>query len=262
MAQRDPSAVPSATDNDLRVHCTRCGMRLRIPLCNVGKKCRCPRCNEPVPAVAPTPVPGTAVSNPSSTPSPSNKQSNPLFPPRQPTSPSAPRPVPVPAPLAPGAAESAHRAEAINNEPPEPVTYRPKREPGPDRASPGPSPRIVHSTLRIFFRWIVPFLFLMLLGATRPSHVGTGVFLVIVPAILSFRFGDSLARLLTAAWAPTYTCPGCHNVFESVGRWKCGCGYHDHKDQHFILFRCPMCSRRLGHTSCPSCHATIFLQRG
>src|SRR5206468_581243 len=45
-------AVP--TDGYLRVHCPRCGKRLKIPPEYDGKKCRCPGCDESLLIVMPS----------------------------------------------------------------------------------------------------------------------------------------------------------------------------------------------------------------
>lgn len=144
------------------------------------------------------------------------------------------------------------------------MTYRPNRDPLPDTASPGPSPKAVHFTLRILLRWVVPVLLMTLWTALQApaGRVSPGASIVLVAAVALFFSGDFLARRLTAAVAPTYACPGCDSVFEAVGRWSCACGYHDHRDCHVILFRCPMCGARPGYTNCRRCDATIFLQSG
>jgi len=160
------------------------------------------------------------------------------------------------------------REERIEHHMPEAVTYRPNQDRRPARRSSGISPKNLHSFLRFVFRWPTPFFVFMFAAAVRvgashgapPSPVGLiGVF--ILPLVV-FRCGDPLARRLTAWWAPTFSCPGCHSVFEAVARWHCACGYHDHKDRHYIRFRCPMCRCGIGHTQCQCCNATIFLQRG
>jgi hypothetical protein len=253
MPKHDSSAPqPSATDNDLRVHCPRCGKRLRIPRRYAGKKCRCPHCNEPVRVVNPTAATDNVGNNPNSTPPPSSKQAH--------FSPSTKTP-----PAAHDQSESAGNTQSVNNTMPDPVTYRPNREPEPDRPSPGPSAKSVYFTLRLLLRWVVPILLsligLMMMPPGRGLNpVSSGSIYLFIPAFLLFRFGEPLARRLAAAWAPTFSCPGCHEVFEAVARWKCGCGFRDHKDQHFILFVCPMCDCRLGHTNCQRCESTIFLQ--
>ena len=59
---------------------------------------------------------------------------------------------------------------------------------------------------------------------------------------------------------PTITCPGCHEVLEAVGIWKCSCGYQDHRERHVLRFKCPLCQGRTGRTDCPRCGATILLR--
>jgi hypothetical protein len=152
-------------------------------------------------------------------------------------------------------------SEVEVDEKPIPATYRANRDPGPGRASPGPSPKVVNFTLRILLRYVAPLLLLAFSGGLIEAGMKPVAFVMLASAFVLFRFSDFLARRLTAAFAPTYSCPSCHSVFEAVDRWNCGCGYHDHKDRHFIIFRCPMCGLRAGRTNCKRCKATIFLQR-
>ena len=76
-------------------------------------------------------------------------------------------------------------------------------------------------------------------------------------------FGHWPARWFTPlvlSWlACTACCPHCGEQYDLVDRWKCGCGYVDHRDRHFYRFHCPLCHKRLGHMNCQRCQATILL---
>jgi hypothetical protein len=74
------------------------------------------------------------------------------------------------------------------------------------------------------------------------------------------RVGWLCSQWLASFFFPTITCPGCHEVLEAVGIWKCGCGYQDHRERHVLRFQCPLCQGCLGRTDCPRCGATILLR--
>lgn len=252
-------------DNLIRCRCPECSGKIGIPIHLVAKRVKCNKCNhafvadlvfspiespEP-PVTRPIPMPVATADYQESTPPPPKRRRG---------SPAAvPPPLPQP--------EPAEASEIIDDDDdaPRPITYKPQQRVTPTHASPGPAPKTVHFALRLVFRWVLPVLLAtlgaLLIGSNNPTVSTTALFLLISAPLLFLR-GDLLARLLTAAWAPTYSCPGCHSVFEAVGRWNCACGYHDHKEQHFIQFLCPMCNCRLGHTNCERCDATIFLQWG
>lgn len=63
---------------------------------------------------------------------------------------------------------------------------------------------------------------------------------------------------LLAALIHTARCPGCGEQYPLVEQWMCRCGYHDHRERHAFLFRCPQCRERLGGMNCERCEATIF----
>jgi hypothetical protein len=71
-----------------------------------------------------------------------------------------------------------------------------------------------------------------------------------------------IARLCTpfvmAALYGSIRCPGCGEAHPAISRWSCGCGYKDHRDRNFFLFRCPKCGNRFGHFDCPVCDVTIL----
>ena len=88
----------------------------------------------------------------------------------------------------------------------------------------------------------------------KPPLFGLAALIWLVP-----RVGWPLSRWLASFFFPTITCPGCHEVLESVGIWKCGCGYQDHRERHLLRFKCPLCQGRTGRIDCPRCGATILL---
>jgi predicted RNA-binding Zn-ribbon protein involved in translation (DUF1610 family) len=110
-------------------------------------------------------------------------------------------------------------------------------------------------------RWVTLGLYLLIsVGLVVLSNaIMVGVFsLATVLWLLGGFF--LLQAVVPSLLYPTYTCPGCHEVLESVGIWKCGCGYQDHRERHLLQFQCPLCQGRLGRTDCPRCGATILLR--
>lgn len=271
MPKRSRSARASPPDGYFRVHCPRCRRRMKIPPEYDGKKCRCPGCNESllivIPSLPTQPPSLNGKPGPWVAPiPPANHQSKSIPTPPQPVaSPALPPavPPPLPQPEPPDKIKDFDDAYVRR-----PITYEPQRQTTPTHAAAGAEPKAVHDGLRLVLRWVVPVLLFIIAslinaaGQRRNPELSPTALVIFALAVLLFFLSDFLARLLTAAWAPTYSCPGCHSVFEAVGRWNCSCGYHDHRDQHVILFRCPMCSGRIGHTNCQRCDATIFLQSG
>jgi hypothetical protein len=88
----------------------------------------------------------------------------------------------------------------------------------------------------------------------RPPLFALATLVWLVP-----RVGWPRSRWLASFFLPTITCPGCHEVMEAVGIWKCGCGYQDHRERHVRRFQCPLCQGRTGRIDCPRCGATILL---
>lgn len=126
-------------------------------------------------------------------------------------------------------------------------------------------PRLSPRSARYFFRhgiWWGPTA-AMLMIAVSSSEPGIAVFLTgLVFGPFWFVVGGLLSRLLTpvilANILRTVRCPGCGDQLPAVGRWSCGCGYHDHRERNVFLFKCPKCSSRVGHTDCPRCDSTIL----
>jgi hypothetical protein len=54
-------------------------------------------------------------------------------------------------------------------------------------------------------------------------------------------------------------CPGCGYEKEAVARWKCTCGFVDHRERNVLTLRCPKCACYSGCVSCDQCGATILL---
>lgn len=105
-------------------------------------------------------------------------------------------------------------------------------------------------------------------------------FLLVAPLMIALCSGSPPLILLAIAWdfffwwvswllawfvvsllITSFRCPHCELELEAVGRWSCSCGYNDHRDRHFLRFKCPLCKARLGRTDCPRCHATIIMRK-
>ena len=82
---------------------------------------------------------------------------------------------------------------------------------------------------------------------------------------LSFVFwswligGRWIAYYLVPLFVSTLTCPGCGEQIDAVNVWNCNCGYHDHRERHILVKRCPKCGKAAGHIDCPRCSCTILL---
>lgn len=115
----------------------------------------------------------------------------------------------------------------------------------------------------VWFILEVPVLLFVVLPLLHTAYRITGI--EYLPAIavawIIPRYGLSaiLTWLIMVQFMKSFQCPHCHEEFEAVGRWQCGCGFVDHKQRHFYSFKCPMCRARVGHTNCKRCDATIFL---
>ncbi|MEX2140461.1 MAG: hypothetical protein WD894_14455 [Pirellulales bacterium] len=126
-------------------------------------------------------------------------------------------------------------------------------------------PRLSPRWARYFFRygiWWGPTAAMLLIGASS-SEPALALFLIGISFVpLWFVVGGLLSRLLTpvilASILRTVRCPGCGDQLPAVGRWSCGCGYHDHRERNVFLFKCPKCSGRVGHIDCPRCDSTIL----
>jgi hypothetical protein len=74
--------------------------------------------------------------------------------------------------------------------------------------------------------------------------------------VYAFRY---VMPFIFAILVPRVCCPRCYAYFDLTDLWWCGCGYHDHRNKHFYLFRCRLCKNRLGHFNCPRCQTTILM---
>lgn len=105
-----------------------------------------------------------------------------------------------------------------------------------------------------------PFLiytFLIFSGSRPPAEV---MGFVCPWTLFGFYPSRRIARLLTPLLVSTFHCPHCHEEYEAVGRWTCGCGFTDHRERHVLRFRCPKCDGHLGYYNCDRCGSTIILR--
>lgn len=111
-----------------------------------------------------------------------------------------------------------------------------------------------------YFIVLAPFLNVLLMPITHVI-INAGISLLI--AFIWLFIGRWIARVLTplvlAAVFRSVRCPGCGESHPFVSQWNCTCGYHDHRQRHLLLFRCPKCSADHGYFDCPVCQATILL---
>ena len=71
--------------------------------------------------------------------------------------------------------------------------------------------------------------------------------------------GRAIAYLFVPLFISTLSCPGCQEEIDAVGIWRCGCGFHPHRERHILAGRCPKCGKATGHVNCPRCQCTILL---
>jgi hypothetical protein len=71
--------------------------------------------------------------------------------------------------------------------------------------------------------------------------------------------GRRIALMLLPLLISTLKCPGCSEEISAIGKWNCGCGFHDYKERHVLAGACPKCGNRTGHLNCPRCDSTLLL---
>ena len=71
--------------------------------------------------------------------------------------------------------------------------------------------------------------------------------------------GLNLSRRIVPFLIHSVACPRCQEVHECRGIWSCPCGYNDHREQHLLQFKCPVCEGRLGRLNCRRCESTMLL---
>jgi hypothetical protein len=111
--------------------------------------------------------------------------------------------------------------------------------------------------------WLGPIAFLFVAlaldGSPVIAFVLTGAFLAVPWYFLGRLVASRVTPAILAAAVRTIRCPGCQEEIQAVNRWFCSCGYHDHRERNVFLYRCPKCTNRIGHTTCPQCDSTILL---
>jgi hypothetical protein len=222
--------------------CPGCHKQLTLTVTELDKPRPCPHCGRKVAvrlaAVADGPQAAPVKQNVAVAPA--------AFQPAPAASPSAP---PPPAAL-PAPPPAIHNVPAVAAEP-EPQTVYAS---APQRASRGGGVYIPHKArwMMLGIHWIGMLLFIFL-ATIKPVFV-----LVIILWIIPF-IGGKIRRALVRLLIPSFSCPGCGEVHECVGIWKCGCGYQDHRERHILSIKCPLCGNWLGGTACRRCGATILL---
>ncbi len=128
----------------------------------------------------------------------------------------------------------------------------------------GAYPRSTWWTVYILFRWVAPLLMLQLAaGMIHAQAVEEGALLSLGSIgwlFLGGRASDFLTNGITSLLVSSFRCPGCGEGKEAVGRWQCGCGFVDYREQHAWRFHCPKCHAWLGYVNCDQCDSTLILR--
>ena len=96
-------------------------------------------------------------------------------------------------------------------------------------------------------------------GSQVPRTPSSVVIVLFCAFLFWLLFGRRIAFRLLPMFVSTFTCPGCEDEIEAVGVWNCACGFHDHKERHVLVKRCPKCGGIASHIDCPRCTSTILL---
>jgi len=131
---------------------------------------------------------------------------------------------------------------------------------------PNISPRLVRYAIYYglrFLPFVLIWFFIVAGGNSSDQDVRVASILFgLGGAFVWFKFGSWVAepfgQFAMAALYNSIRCPGCGEVQPVITRWSCGCGYNDHREQNFFLFKCPSCGSRLGHFNCRMCNATVL----
>lgn len=207
--------------------CPHCGKTIRIPLARAksGVRGRCPKCRKEATLrleLAPAAVEPEKTGQPVAPP-PGDHEQSPTPPPVE----VVPEPEPEPPPIDTDGRSRSQR-------------YRP-------------------ASFHLRGRTILFLLFgsvLLILGSLAYlSASGSLWFLTVLWLFLGLR----ISAALVPEFLQTVPCPGCGYDFECIGVWGCGCGYNDHREQHILRFKCPVCKERIGRANCPQCQATILI---
>lgn len=150
---------------------------------------------------------------------------------------------------------------------PEPVVYGPQHRATANTGGWGgisASPRGVHWTLWLLIRFGYPLYGAVLYAKYADTPQMAQHYFVSITGLLWLLFGwpasNFIAWRLTPLFVSHFHCPGCEEEYSVHGRWKCACGYTDHREQHVLRFRCPMCKSWIGHMACLRCESTIILR--
>ena len=264
------------------VDCPSCAAPLRVPPSQPGNREECPACRRtllfqlvavsepqpvtpqpksgPPPKIKPSSTSGSAVPNPTQPPTP----------------PPVAKPSAKPAPSPPAIVEKPTKsasddALAITEFEPEtvakPVVYGGQfasSSAGRGGLELSSSPRLTFWLLYAGMHFLLPMLVIGLCCLTFSTELvaltGPIAGLTCVWVVFGFYPSFYFSRLITPLIVTTFKCPGCAEHFPAVSRWKCGCGYADHRERHALSFRCPKCRGVLGYLDCEQCGATILIR--
>ncbi len=217
--------------------CPHCHQSLNVPPQRAGQRAPCPACGQIILlTVAEEPVEPEVIE----------------------PSPSALTPPPAPAPIVEASIIDAGES---------PLQRTAKSSSGPSFLS--QHPRLLRHVI-FWGIWIGPIAAILLLSIlssiTSDNPISAVLGFICVLAVLGLPWlllGGWVARyatpLIMSGLVKATYCPHCHEAYELTSRWGCGCGYVDHRDRHFYMFRCPNCRSYLGSLQCQRCNATMLL---
>jgi len=160
--------------------------------------------------------------------------------------------------------------EFVENEPADlPPLIIDNEHVGPVRESTEHGPSLFNSPRQVF--WVLyPFLqvgplvlsFLHFTATNGTGGIGSAFFALFSMAWIfpCWGFCVRLTWLVVPFLVSSFRCPHCHEEHEAVSRWKCSCGFCDHRERHALWFKCPLCKGVLGHFDCNKCGTTIRIR--
>lgn len=240
------------------VSCPACHQRLKVAPDFPGKQRHCPRCNRSLVMQLVVDRKTDSQPTPSANPGesvPPNATTGPREPFETVSPPTKPRPLP-PAARPPGLPNPSE-PEKENTPASEPLVYREVEPSPPHRPWLLVSPRDIGWVVWLILQIGIPLTLHLIAKATNDMFFNVVAIAFLIPRLnLASRISNFIVPFLVSK----FRCPGCQDDIECVNRWKCGCGYVDHRERHVLRFRCPKCSGLIGHTNCPRCDSTIFLR--